>query len=394
MRSRPWRPSRPRRAARRCIARRTAGWPGSAPPGAAAEAAEARRRPTSRRKRSVSALTAELAAAAEAERPAADGGRRRRGGRRRGRPTASRAGCRPARIAEKLAALERRRGSRRTSTSSRCPTTRTPRPKPWRAVVADAEAALVAGRCRLRGGAAGARRPRGAANGGAGAAWPRSRTSAEPVDESADRRGDRVVPPGPAGRPARRLPRRVAAAAARRRPRRARRGPARPRPRPARAHGRRGAGDRRLRRPAGGLLGRSWPARSGRRSCVPSPPEVAPSARSSGREDHLTSPDPPRSGGAVAVITEAAIRELAGIRGDVAPITSCYLDVDGRRLARHQDVEHELDGVLRERRARANGHRSVHDDLRRIEAFVRAGSTATRPAGWRSSRARRRTCGR
>jgi len=75
----------------------------------------------------------------------------------------------------------------------------------------------------------------------------------------------------------------------------------------------------------------------------------------------------------VAVITEAAIRELAGIRGDGAPITSCYLDVDGRRLVRHQDLEHELDGVLRTARQRANGHRSVHDDLRRIEAFVRAG---------------------
>lgn len=75
----------------------------------------------------------------------------------------------------------------------------------------------------------------------------------------------------------------------------------------------------------------------------------------------------------MAVISEAAIRELAGIRGGVAPITSCYLDVDGRRLVRHQDVERELDGVLRDARQRANGHRSVHDDLRRIEAFVKGG---------------------
>jgi hypothetical protein len=75
----------------------------------------------------------------------------------------------------------------------------------------------------------------------------------------------------------------------------------------------------------------------------------------------------------VAVITEAAIRELAGIRGDAAPITTCYLDVDGRRLVRHQDVEHELDSVLRDARRRANGQRSVTDDLDRIEAFVRAG---------------------
>lgn len=75
----------------------------------------------------------------------------------------------------------------------------------------------------------------------------------------------------------------------------------------------------------------------------------------------------------MAVITEAAIRELAGIRGQDAPITSCYLDVDGRRLARFQEVEQELDSTLREARQRANGHRSVHDDLRRIEAFVKAG---------------------
>lgn len=75
----------------------------------------------------------------------------------------------------------------------------------------------------------------------------------------------------------------------------------------------------------------------------------------------------------MAVLTEAAIRELAGIRGDAAPITSCYLDVDGRRLTRHQDVEQELDSMLREARQRANGHRSVHDDLRRIEAYVHGG---------------------
>lgn len=75
----------------------------------------------------------------------------------------------------------------------------------------------------------------------------------------------------------------------------------------------------------------------------------------------------------MAVITEAAIRELAGVRGQDAPITSCYLDVDGRRLARFQDVEHELDLTLKEARQRANGHKSVHDDLKRIEAYVRGG---------------------
>ena len=75
----------------------------------------------------------------------------------------------------------------------------------------------------------------------------------------------------------------------------------------------------------------------------------------------------------MGVLTESAVRELAGVRGGTAPITSCYLDVDGRRLVRHQDVEHELEGVLRSARVRADGQRSVHDDLRRIEAFVRGG---------------------
>jgi peptide subunit release factor 1 (eRF1) len=83
----------------------------------------------------------------------------------------------------------------------------------------------------------------------------------------------------------------------------------------------------------------------------------------------------------VAVISEAAIRELAGIRGEIAPITSCYLDVDGRRLVRHQDVEQELDGVLRQARTYVNGHESVHDDLKRIEAFVRGGLDRSRTRG-------------
>jgi peptide subunit release factor 1 (eRF1) len=83
----------------------------------------------------------------------------------------------------------------------------------------------------------------------------------------------------------------------------------------------------------------------------------------------------------VTVLTEAAIRELAGMRGDTAPITSCYLDVDGRRLTRHQDVEQELQNLLRGARVRANGHRSVHDDLQRIEAFVKGGLDRSQTRG-------------
>jgi peptide subunit release factor 1 (eRF1) len=73
----------------------------------------------------------------------------------------------------------------------------------------------------------------------------------------------------------------------------------------------------------------------------------------------------------VPVLTEAAIRELASKKGVSAPVTSCYLDVDGRRLVRQQDLEHELDTVLREARARFDGDASVQADLRRIEQLIR-----------------------
>jgi len=75
----------------------------------------------------------------------------------------------------------------------------------------------------------------------------------------------------------------------------------------------------------------------------------------------------------VAVITEAAIRELAARRGERAPITSCYLDVDGRRVARHKDLEHEVEVLLKGAKAQANGEASVQTDLNRIERLVRSG---------------------
>jgi peptide chain release factor subunit 1 len=83
----------------------------------------------------------------------------------------------------------------------------------------------------------------------------------------------------------------------------------------------------------------------------------------------------------VAVITEAAIRELASMKGEGAPITSCYLDVDGRRIARYPDLQHEVDLLLRDARGRAEGERSVHADLQRIEQFVRGGINRSRTRG-------------
>lgn len=75
----------------------------------------------------------------------------------------------------------------------------------------------------------------------------------------------------------------------------------------------------------------------------------------------------------MAVITEDAIRRLAGLKGVAAPVTTCYLDVDGRRLVRRQDVERELEALLRQAKAHGEGDPSVQSDLRRIDDYVRRG---------------------
>jgi peptide chain release factor subunit 1 len=75
----------------------------------------------------------------------------------------------------------------------------------------------------------------------------------------------------------------------------------------------------------------------------------------------------------VPVIAEDVIRSLAGFRGERAPVTSCYLDVDGRRYVRHQDLEHEVNVLLHDARTRANGDVSVRRDLHRIEELVKGG---------------------
>jgi peptide subunit release factor 1 (eRF1) len=83
----------------------------------------------------------------------------------------------------------------------------------------------------------------------------------------------------------------------------------------------------------------------------------------------------------VVAISEDAIRTLAAFKGEGAPVTSCYLDVDGRRHRSLQDVEHELSCLLRDARSRANGTVSVHHDLERIEAYVRNGIDRSRTRG-------------
>jgi len=77
------------------------------------------------------------------------------------------------------------------------------------------------------------------------------------------------------------------------------------------------------------------------------------------------------------MISEDRVRALAGHRGS-SVVTSCYLDVDGRRHPRHVDYEAQLDHLLREAREKAAGFgpeaaRSVAADLDRIAGWVKAG---------------------
>jgi len=77
------------------------------------------------------------------------------------------------------------------------------------------------------------------------------------------------------------------------------------------------------------------------------------------------------------VISEDRVRALAGHRGSCV-VTSCYLDVDGRRHPRHADYETQLEYLVREGKEKAAGFgpeavRSVAADLDRITAWVRGG---------------------
>jgi peptide chain release factor subunit 1 len=83
----------------------------------------------------------------------------------------------------------------------------------------------------------------------------------------------------------------------------------------------------------------------------------------------------------VAAIDEAAIRKLAGFKGHDAPVTTCYLNVDGRRLRRIQDCERQFHRLVRASHDKGNGHRSVSDDLARISTFMRSGFDRSRTKG-------------
>lgn len=88
----------------------------------------------------------------------------------------------------------------------------------------------------------------------------------------------------------------------------------------------------------------------------------------------------------MSAITEAEIRDLAGYKGQLAPVTSCYLDVDGRRYIRPHDYQLHLDAMLRKARDRwVDGDRttraSVESDLQRIADYAKGSLDRSRIRG-------------
>ncbi len=80
----------------------------------------------------------------------------------------------------------------------------------------------------------------------------------------------------------------------------------------------------------------------------------------------------------VTEIAERTIRELAAFRSADAPVVSCYLDVDGRRHVRNQDVEAELARLVRAAGSRVDGAAA---DVARIEEHVHSGFDRSRVRG-------------
>ncbi|HEX2700301.1 MAG TPA: hypothetical protein VHM89_08890 [Acidimicrobiales bacterium] len=82
----------------------------------------------------------------------------------------------------------------------------------------------------------------------------------------------------------------------------------------------------------------------------------------------------------MAALSQDVIRSLASFKGGDHPVVSVYLDVDGRRFVRPRDYELHLEALLRRAAEQANGNAPA-EDLRRIEAHVKAGLDRHRTRG-------------
>ena len=73
----------------------------------------------------------------------------------------------------------------------------------------------------------------------------------------------------------------------------------------------------------------------------------------------------------MALIDEAAVKELVAFRSPDAPVVSVYLDVDGRRQVLRKDVERQFEHLVREAHDRP-GSEAVEGDLARIGEYLDA----------------------
>ena len=73
----------------------------------------------------------------------------------------------------------------------------------------------------------------------------------------------------------------------------------------------------------------------------------------------------------MTTITEETVRALAGFRGVDAPVTTCYLDVDGRHLPTHREVQQSFGSLVRHAGLNGHTHPSVVQDVQRMERHIR-----------------------
>jgi peptide chain release factor subunit 1 len=73
----------------------------------------------------------------------------------------------------------------------------------------------------------------------------------------------------------------------------------------------------------------------------------------------------------VTTINEDTVRALAAFRGVEAPVTTCYLDVDGRHLPTHRAVQQAFDLLVKQAGLNGATHPSVTHDVQRMGRHVR-----------------------
>jgi hypothetical protein len=83
----------------------------------------------------------------------------------------------------------------------------------------------------------------------------------------------------------------------------------------------------------------------------------------------------------VVTLTEDDIRSLASFKGDGAPVTSVYLDIDGGRHVRFQDAVRSAESLLKDALAKHADEPSVASDLQRVQELVRGGVDRSRTRG-------------